>query len=169
MNNFTTSFSVDQSPESVFAAINNVRGWWSEAVEGDTSNLDSVFYYHYKDVHRCTFKITELIPGKKVVWRVLHNAFNFIKDTSEWQNTDVVFEVVSNGDKTEVSFTHAGLVPAYECYDICSNAWEKYITSSLRDLIVTGVGQPNPPEEHASHQEELVTRVREMSRKLETV
>ena len=42
--NYTTSFTVDQTPEEAFAAINNVRGWWSQAIEGDTDKLDAVVY-----------------------------------------------------------------------------------------------------------------------------
>ncbi|MGB5195862.1 MAG: hypothetical protein WBN64_02240 [Candidatus Deferrimicrobium sp.] len=120
---YTTSFAVDESPGEVFRAINNVRGWWSQAIEGDTDKLGAVFYYHYQDVHRCTFKITESVPGKKVVWHVLQNYFNFVNDKTEWTGTDVVFEIAMKGDKIEVHFTHVGLVPANECYGVCSDAW----------------------------------------------
>jgi uncharacterized protein YndB with AHSA1/START domain len=154
--NYTASFTVDQPPEEVFAAVNNVRGWWSEEIEGSTEKLGAGFKYHYKDVHRCAFKITEFAPGKKVVWHVADNYFNFVADKSEWTGTDVVFEIARKGDKTEVHFTHIGLVPAYECYDVCSDAWGSYITGSLRDLIVTGKGQPNPLEE-------LVSKTRQVS------
>lgn len=158
MNNkdYSTSFLVDKTPEEVFDAINNVRGWWSEEIEGRTDKLNSVFYYHYKDVHRCTFKITELIPGRKVVWHVLDNYFNFTKDKTEWKDTDVVFEIAVKGGKTEVRFTHIGLVPSYECYNICSDAWGGYITDSLYGLITKGKGNPNPIEE-------VVKEVHEMS------
>jgi hypothetical protein len=145
--NYSTAFTVDQTPQQVFGAINNVRGWWSQAVEGDTNRLGAEFDYHYQDLHRAKFKITEFVPGQKVVWHVLDNYFNFIKDKTEWIDTDVVFEIVPKGDKTEVRFTHVGLVPGYECYDVCSNAWGSYITRSLHDLITTGKGQPNPIEE----------------------
>ena len=37
--NFTTTFSVDQTPEEIFKAINNLRGWWSEEIEGGTDTL----------------------------------------------------------------------------------------------------------------------------------
>lgn len=154
--NFTTSFSVTQSPEEVFAAINNVRGWWSQAIEGRTDKLGAEFTYHYQDVHRATFRITEFVPGRRVVWHVLDNFFNFIKDKNEWIGTDVVFDIARKGETTEVRFTHVGLVPAYECYDVCSNAWGSYITVSLRDLITTGKGRPNPIEE-------VVAKAREMS------
>lgn len=167
--NYAVSFTVDESPQAVFDAINDVRGWWSEAEEGDTDRLGGVFYHHYQDVHRCTLKVTELVPGKKVVWHVLHNDFNFIRDRTEWNGTDVVFEIARNGGQTELRFTHQGLVPDYECYDVCSNAWGQYITGSLCKLITTGKGEPNPAEGHAEHQEEVVSKVREQGRKLEGV
>jgi hypothetical protein len=143
---FSTSFLVDQSPKEVFDAINNVRGWWSEEIEGGTSQLDDGFDYHYKDVHICKMKLAEVVPGRKVVWLVLDNYFNFIQDESEWKDTKVSFEIEQQGDKTKLIFAHLGLTPAYECFDICSTAWTQYIQQSLFSLITTGKGQPNLKE-----------------------
>ena len=144
--NFTTHFSVAQSPEEVFAAINNVRGWWSEEIEGDTDRLGAEFKFHYKDLHRSTHKITEFVPGKKVVWHTTDSHLSFVKDKAEWQDTDIVFEIVRKGDQTELRFTHIGLVPAIQCYGDCSGAWGFYINECLRNLITTGKGQPNEKE-----------------------
>ncbi len=148
--NYTTTFKVDQSPAEVFAAINNVRAWWSEEIDGNTDKLGSVYYYHFKDIHRCTIKVTELVSNKKVVWHVLHNDFNFIKDKTEWNDTDIVFEIEKKGDQTELHFTHVGLAPSHECYGVCSDAWGTYINGSLHNLINTGKGQPNQNEEIAN-------------------
>ena len=142
-NSFTTTITVDQTPEQAFAAINNPRGWWSQEIEGSTDRLGEAFDYHYSDVHRCRIKVTELIPGRRVAWHVLDNYFSFTRDTTEWKDTDIVFDIASKGGKTEVRFTHIGLVPEYECYDACHEGWSTYINSSLRDLITTGKGQPN--------------------------
>jgi hypothetical protein len=139
---FAIMFSVDQSPEEVFDAISNVRGWWSEEIEGSTDNLDAEFTFHYKDYHRSTQKITEFVIGKKVVWHVVESQIYFVKDKTEWNGTDIVFDITKKDDKTEVRFTHVGLVPAIECYGDCSGAWDFYINDSLRSLITTGKGQP---------------------------
>jgi hypothetical protein len=75
------------------------------------------------------------------------NYFNFTEDKTEWTNTKVMFEISTRGNKTEIRFTHQGLVPAYECFDVCSNAWGSYVNGSLRNLIATGKGKPNPKEQ----------------------
>jgi hypothetical protein len=144
---FTTTFLVDKTPQEVFNAINHVRGWWSENVEGSTDQLNDEFTYQYKDVHRCKIKVVEVIPEKKVVWLVMDNYFNFTQDENEWKNTKISFEIAEKDGKTQLVFTHIGLVPAYECYGICFDAWSNYINNSLRSLITTGKGQPNPKEE----------------------
>jgi hypothetical protein len=147
--NFTTTLLVDQTPKEAFNAINNVRGWWSEEIEGGTENLNDEFDYHYQDVHRCKMKLIEVVPEKKVVWLVLDNYFNFTKDKKEWIGTKIIFDISKQGSQTKIHFTHQGLVPDYECYDICFNAWTQYIQQSLRSLITTGKGQPNAKEVRA--------------------
>lgn len=148
---FTTTLMVDKSPKQVFDAVTNPRAWWSEEIAGGTSNLDDKFHYHYKDVHTCTIQLSEVIPEKKVVWVVLDNHFSFTKDQSEWIGNKIIFDISKKGNQTQLVFTQRGLVPAYECYDICQNAWTGYIQNSLKDLITKGQGQPNKGEEITSH------------------
>ncbi|RYJ40984.1 Activator of Hsp90 ATPase 1-like protein [Flavobacterium anhuiense] len=140
---FTTTIIVNQSPEEVFKAIQNVKGWWSEEIEGKTANQGDEFKYHYEDVHRCKIKLTEVIQNQKIVWLIEENYFSFTKDDTEWTNTKAVFEISKENNKTKLTFTHVGLVPEYECFDVCKAGWSNYIENSLKKLIETGKGQPN--------------------------
>ena len=76
---------VDQTPEEVFAAINNVRGWWTGEIEGGTDKLGDEFTYRYKDIHYSKQKLTEVIPNKKVVWLVEDARLNFVKTIKEFK------------------------------------------------------------------------------------
>jgi uncharacterized protein YndB with AHSA1/START domain len=143
---FTASFTVDKSPREVYAAINHVRGWWSEDIDGRTDQLGADFKYRYKNVHLCTLQIVELVLEKQVTWLVRDNYFSFTEDKTEWKGTKIQFEITPTDKGTEVRFTHKGLVPAYECYSACSDGWSTYIKGSLRSLILTGRGQPNVGE-----------------------
>ena len=142
-NDFSTSILVDQSPKQAFDAINNPRGWWSEEIEGNTEKLNDEFTYQYEDVHYAQIKLTEVVPNEKVVWFVKYNYFKFTKDRSEWTGTKIVFEISKKDNKTLIRVTHVGLVPEFECFSICQNAWTQYIQESLYNLITTGKGMPN--------------------------
>ncbi|MGH2622600.1 MAG: SRPBCC family protein [Sphingobacterium sp.] len=144
--NFSTTLLVKATPKQVFEAINNVRGWWSENIHGQTDQLQSEFSYHFQDVHRCKMKITTLIPAQKIVWHVLDNHFNFTKAKQEWIGSDIIFNISEKEGNTLLEFTHRGLSPADECYQICHESWTNYIQHSLKNLILTGTGDPTPAE-----------------------
>lgn len=155
---FSTTVLVDQTPKEAFDAINNVRGWWSEEIEGSTNKLNDEFKYQFEDVHRAKIKIIESIPNEKVVWHVLENYFKFTKDTTEWTGTKMKFEITKKNNKTQIRLTHMGLVPEYECFDICSNAWTHYIQESLSGLIATGKGLPNGKGKPSTENEKKLSR-----------
>ncbi len=148
MNNkdYTTSIVVDKTPAVAFNAIKDFRAWWSEEIEGKTDVLNETFFYHYKDVHLSKIKLIEIVPDKKLVYQVVANEFNFTKDKTEWIGTKLIFDLMQEGDSTKILFTHEGLVPEYECYNVCNDAWTSYIQGSLKSLITTGKGKPNGKE-----------------------
>jgi regulatory protein YycH of two-component signal transduction system YycFG len=140
-SDFTTTISVDQTPQEAFDAINNVRDWWPGEIKGNTTKLNDEFSYRYKKLHYSNQKLVEVIPGKKVVWLVTESSLNFVENKSEWTGTKIIFEISEKGNKTQVRFTHQGLVPQFECFDACSNAWTDIIRDGLRGLITTGKGE----------------------------
>ena len=170
--NFTATLLVAQSPAEVYHAILTPHAWWSEEISGATAHEGDIFNYHFEDIHRCQIKLTEVVPDKKVVWWVLDNYFKpgifdtagklpksdgFVNDKAEWIDTQIVFEITALNGQTQLKFTHKGLIPDYECYDVCANGWSHYIQESLYGLITTGKGQPNSTDQPMTTDEEKFT------------
>ncbi|MDR7384494.1 SRPBCC family protein [Promicromonospora iranensis] len=137
--NYTTSFTVHASPDEVFAAITRPQAWWTEMIEGGTTESGDEFGFDNPGLHRTRIRLTEVVPGTKMVWHVLENHFGFVQDQSEWVGSDIVFELADGpeGD-TAVRVTHVGLVPELECYDVCSAAWNHHLAQGLRGLVEAG-------------------------------
>jgi uncharacterized protein YndB with AHSA1/START domain len=151
----TATTSVDHTPDEVFAAITDVRGWWSENLIGATAALHDEFVFtddaEYAGqaarsgdgIRFARFRLTEVVPGKRMVWQVVDSYLSFVEDHDEWTGTRVVFVVTAGPDGTTVDFTHEGLSAAgSECFEACSRGWTFYITESLPRLIATGTGRP---------------------------
>ena len=139
---YNINITVNATPQEAFESINNVTGWWTENLVGSSQKLDDEFSVRFGDVHYSKQKLVEVIPGKSVVWLVTDSKLNFVKDQQEWNNTKIKFAIAEKDGKTQIQFTHVGLVPTIECYDGCSNAWGDYIKRSLYKLITEGKGVP---------------------------
>ena len=144
-SNFRTSFTVDQSPDEVFRAVTDVPRWWTGEIDGSAAELGDEFVYRYADLHVSRQKVTELVPGRKLVWRVLDAKLTFTADPAEWTGTDIVFHIDRRDGRIVLTFEHVGLVPAVECFDQCSSAWGFFVNGSLKHLVTTGEGPTTPP------------------------
>ena len=143
--NFTTTLIVDQTPEEVFNVVRNVRGWWSgyysEEIKGDTEKLNDEFSFRAGGgAHYSRQKLIEVIPNKKIVWLITDSKLDFLEKKDEWTGTKVIFDISTKVNKTQLVFTHDGLMPEIECYNACAPAWSQYLNNKLLPLITSGKG-----------------------------
>ena len=143
--NFTTTLIVDQTPEEVFNVVRDVRGWWSgyysEDIKGDTEKLNDEFSFRAGGgAHYSRQKLIEVIPNKKVVWLVTDSKLDFLEKKDEWTGTKIIFDISTKVNKTQLVFTHDGLMPEIECYNACAPAWSQYLHNKLLPLITSGKG-----------------------------
>jgi hypothetical protein len=141
---YSTTITVDKSPDDVFRAVTNVHGWWSQTIQGSADELGAEFEYRYKNLQRSTQQVTEYMLGRRIIWRVRKAEIAFAKNQFEWTGTRIVFEIGRANGATELHFTHVGLHPRLECFPECSGTWTTYVGHSLLRLITTGRGRPDP-------------------------
>lgn len=140
---FTVSITVPRPPLAVFEAIADPRAWWGRDIEGRTDLPGADWTYRYQDLHVSRQRTTALEPARRIVWEVVDAEISFLADKSEWRGTSLVFDLEASGEGTKVTFTHVGLVPEVECYDICTRSWTGLVTESLAKLLREGAGRPD--------------------------
>ena len=131
-NDYTFTFESSKSAQDIYSMLLDIPSWWSgfynEKIEGAQKKVNDVFAYHAGDgAHYSKQKLIELVPQKKIVWQVTESNLIFLKKTDEWTNSKISFELSANGDKTQVTFIHHGLVPNIECYETCTSGWGQYM------------------------------------------
>ncbi|MES2795606.1 MAG: SRPBCC domain-containing protein [Bacteroidota bacterium] len=131
---YSTHISTDASLKGAFKSINNVSKWWTADFEGHSEELNDIFTVHFGETY-VTIQLVELIPDEKIGWLVIDCNKPWLKDKKEWNGTQMSWEIFEKGDKTQIRFTHLGLVPEMECYGVCENAWTDYLQISLANLI----------------------------------
>ena len=139
--NFHRTIIVNASPAEAMKKISQVNKWWAKKVKGKTEKLNDKFTVDFGKTY-VDFHISELIPDKKVVWKVTDCNLDWINNKKEWNGNEVVFEISGKENVTQIDFTHIGLVPGVECYNDCEVGWNGHITNSLVKFINEGKGMP---------------------------
>jgi hypothetical protein len=138
---FSYKLTVKATAKDAMKRIAQVDQWWAKKVKGKADKLNDEFSVHFGDTY-VNFKISELVPGKKIVWLVTDCNLGWIKAKKEWKNTEVIYTLTEKGEKTQIDFVHKGLTPESECYESCKPGWTGHLKGSLQKLIDDGKGFP---------------------------
>lgn len=134
---YRKSITTTVPAEEAFTRISSARSWWTTNIKGSAKNLNDVFTM-FTDRDTVTLQVVEAVPNKKLVWLVTDCQMHWLKDTAEWKNTQIVFEISEGKDQTRIDMTHIGLVPEVECYDVCEPGWNHHL-KDLTTWLETGI------------------------------
>jgi len=154
MSHYQQSLVLEASPATVYAALTTpagLRGWWTQDCDVQTE-AGGTMRFRFGRNHK-EMRIERLEPGREVRWLCTgaHIAVGQLKRRDEWVGTQLVFRLTAQGKgRTRLDFEHIGLVPAFECYGLCSDGWRHYL-GSLQQFAETGRGTPYELEAAAAH------------------
>ena len=140
---YHSQLRANTTAKQAFENISHVSAWWAKNFEGSARKLNDVFTVRFGETF-VTFRITEMVADKWIVWQVEDCHLPWLNDKKEWNNTKVIWEITSSKThSTQVDMTHVGLVPGIECYDRCEEGWDRHIKESLFKLLTEDKGQPS--------------------------
>jgi hypothetical protein len=140
MNDFTSIISAKISANEAIRKISNIPEWWGVTFAGNSKNQNDEFTIKMGGDSFFNFTITELIPGKRVVWLVTDCNMPWYSNKNEWAGTRLIFDLHEHNGITELKFTHEGLTPEVECYKDCEPGWTHWIKTSLFSYFTNGKG-----------------------------
>lgn len=142
---FTCSITANISAADAIKKISEIPKWWGVNFKGSANEQGDEFVITMSGDSFFNYTVTELVPGKKVVWLCTDCNMPWYNDKKEWAGTKQIFELTENKGETAVNFTHEGLTPKSECYKDCEPGWTHWITASLYSYLTTGEGKFRQP------------------------
>jgi len=115
MANIRLSIVVNVPAEQVFplvAAAHGFTRWWAADVTEMNGNVDLGFFKR-STVYR--LKLAKVQPPLQAEWQCVSG--------HEWNGTRIVFELVRDGDKTLLRFTHADWNAETDYFVLCTTTW----------------------------------------------
>ena len=122
-----------------------LAGWWTDNTQGE-SKVGGALQFRFSaggvEIGGMEMKVLELQPARRVAWRV-------VDGPAEWIGNRISFDLKQAGDHSIVLFKHQDWKEPVEFMHHCSTKWAMYLMS-LKSLVETGKGSPNPNDSHIS-------------------
>ena len=141
---YTSEFRVSALPEAVYTAITEeIDRWWTTA-SNRAQKIGDTLTVEFGNSSRKVMTVTQAVPGELIVWNVTEAVINIkgVSKKDEWVGTNIHWRIEESGQGSKISFMHEGLVPTFDCYDVCEEAWT-YFLGSLREYLNGGQGKPH--------------------------
>ncbi|MDF1697945.1 MAG: hypothetical protein P1U56_19010 [Saprospiraceae bacterium] len=129
---------------SFYALAKQVDQWWGK-VDNSISKIGDEFSIYFGETE-WRFKIIEYVPFEKITWHCIkatHIHGDLIDIEEEWLNSKMYWKILDRNGETEISFSHIGLTPALNCFDVCRKGWDFFISTSLKNYLDSGKGNPH--------------------------
>jgi len=139
---------IKSSVNEVYKALATREGaaaWWTGNTQGESKVggvLKFTFSANGTEIGGFDMKVLELQPAKRVLWQV-------VEGPQEWIGTKISFDLKQSGEHAIVLFKHQSWKEPVEFMHHCSTKWAIYLMS-LKSLVETGKGTPNPNDPHIS-------------------
>ncbi|APW43687.1 SRPBCC family protein [Rhodoferax saidenbachensis] len=136
--------SVDQVYQAL-ATREGLAAWWTGNTRGESKTgglLTFTFSANGAEIGGFDMQVLELEPARRVLWQVSGGP-------EEWVGTQISFDLKQSGEHAIVMFKHLGWKEPMEFMHHCSTKWAVYLMS-LKSLVETGMGTPNPNDPHVS-------------------
>jgi len=134
---------VTTDSELAFNAITiEIDKWWT-TLSSKAQNVGDKLTVRFGDTTYKVMKVTKAIPDQAIAWEVVEANIDHedLTKTDEWVGTKIKWEIEQSTSGCKISFLHDGLIPTFECYQVCERGWD-YFLESLKDFLNTGKGRP---------------------------
>lgn len=138
MADYTATICCPVAKDRIYRAITlEMSNWWADMSSpfrkiGDTAKTDFGVesYWVFKAVTLKDSNLVELECCES------HMVSDGLQNPKEWLGTVLRYEITEeSASSTQVTFTHIGLKPEIECYEICKKGWDHYFLVSFKNYL----------------------------------
>jgi len=143
--NYTREIIVSSTPYSAYKALTTgFDKWWTTGC-GPVSKTGDEITFKFGSSY-WVMQANNLVPGELVELECTeaHHLHDGLPSSilNEWKGSILKWEIQKQGNKTKIVFSHDGLLPSLECYEVCAQGWDYYFVNSLKQYLDTGEGSP---------------------------